>query len=169
MTWRGVASAAAALSTLALAGCGGMFDFGSVLFGTSSKLEQLNVTEPSGTPFQEAQFKDYAFLARSFGPAPSEAADAIAELYADKALAAAHGADVTPEEPRTPEQQDAHARLDRALATGRRQAPADAARAQADYDCWIVDSAFPRSSDQCRSSLDVTLAQLESDVGVPGY
>ena len=166
--WNGVRACAAALATLALAGCG-MSDFGSFLFGSSSNLEQLNQTEASGNQFQRAQFSDYAFLARSFGASPAGEEDALAEVYAGKALAAAQGSDVAPEEARTSDQQEALARLSRALGAGRRQAPADAARAQADYDCWIVDQAMPRSAEQCRGSLDVTLPQLESDVGIAGY
>lgn len=169
MRWKGVALCVAAIGTLSLSGCGGMFDFGSVLFGSSSNLEQLNNTEPSGTAFQRAQFKDYAYLARSFGAEPSGEDGALADVYAGKAIDAARGEDVAPEDARTSEQQDMRARLGHALAEGRHQAPADAARAQADYDCWLVNEARPRSARSCRDSLDVTLPQLESDVGITSY
>lgn len=165
---RSAALSVAALAALALSACGGMFDFGSVLFGSSSNLEQLNVTEASGSAFQRAQFNDYAFLARSFGASPSGQERSLAELYAGKALSAAHGNDVPPEDAQNPDQESMHARLARALGPGRRQAPAGAARAQADYDCWVADQTIPRSAERCRDSLEATLPQLEGEVGTSG-
>jgi len=45
--------------------------------------------------------------------------------------------------------------------------PVDAARAQADFDCWLLDAtviATLPASQTCHKSLDVTLARLEADV-----
>jgi OOP family OmpA-OmpF porin len=153
----------AASSVFFLSSCAAIINFGS------SDRERLSDTEPSGTPFQKAQFKDYAYLARSFGDAPSGDLDSLANAYAAKALAAADGEDVLPEEPSSADQTAMHARLARALSTGRDKAADDAARAQADYDCWILNERIAgqsASARQCRSSLDDTLAQLEGDVGV---
>ena len=58
-------------------------------------------------------------------------------------------------------------RLVRALTPGRDAFPRDAARAQADYDCWMLNAAVAsqaRAAAQCRASLDVTLPRLESEV-----
>ncbi len=161
---------AAAIGVLALSGCDtGMFDFGPVLFGTSSNLSELNDAQAAGTPFQRAQFKDYAYLARSFGNDPSGDAAELADAYAGKALAATKGDDVMPETARTSQQQDMRARLVRALAQGRAQVPDDAARAQADYDCWVLNDSIPESARRCKSSLDATLPQLEMDAGLPSF
>ena len=144
-----------------LSGCA-ILDIGS------SDLDRLRDAEASGTAFQQAQFKDYAYLARSFGEAPSDQAETLANAYAAKALTAAGGEDVAPEAPSNQEQSELHARLERGLNAGRGKAPDDAARAQADYDCWILNQQIAgqtAASQQCRSSLEDTLAQLEGDVG----
>ena len=153
--------AIAAASTLLASGCT-LLDIGS------SDLDRLKDAEPSGTAFQQEQFKDYAYLARSFGTEPADQMETLANAYAAKALAAAGGEDVAPEAPSTADQTELHARLERALPNGRSKAPADAARAQADYDCWILNrqvAGESASSQQCRSSLEETLAQLEGDAG----
>jgi len=131
----------------------------------SSDLDRLRDAEPSGTAFQQAQFKDYAYLARSFGASPSDQVETLANAYAAKALTAAGGEDVAPEAPTNQEQSELHARLQRGLNSGRDKAPADAARAQADYDCWIMNQTAGQtaSSQQCRASLEDTLPQLEGD------
>lgn len=150
----------AAASTFLLSGCA-LLEIGS------SDLDRMKDAEPSGTAFQQEQFKDYAYLARSFGQAPSDQGETLANAYAAKALTAADGEDVLPEAPEGQDQSDLHARLESALGPGRSKAPSDAARAQADYDCWIINQRITgpsASSQQCRSSFDDTLAQLESDV-----
>jgi len=165
-------------STLLLAACG------------SSAFDDLADTQPQGSAFQQAQFKDYSYLARSFGavgkPAGtsfdtgesmslSDIDDSVADLansYAQKAVDAANGKDVQPED--APEDNaDAQAmrtRLEAALDEGRDKAPADAARAQADYDCWIMDAKVESqaaASTRCRQSLDTSLARLEQGVVPP--
>lgn len=153
-------AALAAASTFFLSGCA-LLDIGS------SDLDRLKDAEPSGTAFQQEQFKDYAYLARSFGSAPADQMETLANVYAAKALTAADGEDVAPEAPSGREQSELNARLERTLNTGRNKAPADAARAQADYDCWILNQRIAgesASSQQCRSSLEETLAQFEGDL-----
>ncbi len=57
-----------------------------------------------------------------------------------------------------------------ALGEGRDAFPVDAARAQIDFDCWVLNGAVPSqaaASTQCRNSLNVTLAQLERDIHPP--
>jgi len=55
----------------------------------------------------------------------------------------------------------------RALTPGRDTFPRDAARAQADYDCWMLNATVPsqaQAAAQCRHSLDATLPRLENEV-----
>jgi outer membrane protein OmpA-like peptidoglycan-associated protein len=150
--------------------------------------DELAAVQPVGSPFAQAQFKDYSFLARSFGDAAdsststafdsggsmsltgtsSDVSD-LAQAYAGKALEAAKGDDVLPEA--APEgDADAEAlrlRLLRALEEGRSKAPEDAARAQADFDCWLMNAHVEdqkAASDACRRSLDSSLTRLEADL-----
>ncbi|HXM00420.1 MAG TPA: OmpA family protein [Rhizomicrobium sp.] len=155
--------------------------------GTSIS-DELDATTPTGGPFSQALFKDYGYIARSFGDASSSsggtAFDAggsmsltgtssdiadLAQAYADKAIAAAKGDEVLPEA--APDNDsDAEAvriRLLKALDEGREKAPEDAARAQVDFDCWIMNGrvdAQHNASLACRSSLDRSLARLERDL-----
>ncbi|HEY2070552.1 MAG TPA: OmpA family protein [Rhizomicrobium sp.] len=156
--------------------------------GSTTISEELDAVTPTGSPFSQAQFKDYSFLARSFGDAAenstSSAFDSdssmsltgtssdvsdLAGVYAAKALAAAKGDEVLPE---TPPDADADAdaarlRLLRGLEEGRAKAPVDAARAQADFDCWIlnghVDSQHA-AAEACHRSFGASMARLESDL-----
>jgi len=147
--------------------------------GTTS-LDQLAGATPSGSAFTQALFQNYAFLARSFGDtAPGGVLDTggtlfgtgndtetLAQAFATKALIAAKGTEVEPE----PASSDAAAlreRLVRALAEGRDRFPSDAARAQADFDCWMLNgtvAAQAAAADQCRGSFNTTLARLEGDM-----
>lgn len=173
---RRLAVTGALLGSLTLAACG------------SSAFDDLNDTTPQGSAFQVALYKNYAYLARSFGAVgkPSGTAfdasasmslsdvdESVADLanaYAQKAVDAGNGKDVQPED--APDGNDEAAalrtRLLTALDDGRDKAPADAARAQADYDCWIMDAKVDsqvNASSRCRQSLDASLARLEQDVG----
>jgi hypothetical protein len=155
--------------------------------GTTA-LSQLDVARPVGDPFSQDLFKNYAFLAHSFGAvgAPSsgtpfdaeqsiqmgsmsaDVAD-VANAYAEKALVVAQGDDILPEDP-NPGLKNSEAlrmQLLRDLDQGREKTPERAARAQADYDCWIVNARsdqLRRASEACRRSLSYSLAQLESAV-----
>jgi OOP family OmpA-OmpF porin len=156
--------------------------------GSTTISEELNGASPVGGPFSQALYKDYSYLARSFGDAAevstSSAFDAggslslsgtsndvsdLAQAYADKALAAAKGDEVLPES--APEgDADAEAlrlRLLRNLEDGRGKAPEDAARAQADFDCWLMNGRTDgqqSAAQACRRSLDSSLARLERDL-----
>ncbi|HTO40909.1 MAG TPA: hypothetical protein VL026_08030, partial [Rhizomicrobium sp.] len=91
----------------------------------------------------------------------------LAGAYARKGLDAAKGIDVAPEQARTQVADQARNRLVSALARGRNYAPEAAARAQGDYDCWILNARVPQqlsASDQCKHSLDITLPRLERSV-----
>ena len=170
--------AAVLLGALTLAGCGG------------SAFDDLNDTTPQGSAFQNALYKNYAYLARSFGKTSGggssfdsgssmslddvdETVADLANSYAQKAVDAANGQDVEPEDAPddNTDAQNMRVRLLTALDQGRDKAPGDAARAQADYDCWILDATVDsqvNASHRCRQSLDASLARLEQDVGGMG-
>ncbi len=159
---------------LALAGC--------VNF---SALDNLDTVTPPSDPFEAALFKNFSFLAHSFGPVGqaqygafdqpasrsiSRTDDDLADLanaYADKALKLSREEVVDPEpslDIKTHEQRD---RLARALSTGREAFPRDAARAQADWDCWHLNATVESqrsAAEVCRKSFDVTLPRLEAEV-----
>jgi outer membrane protein OmpA-like peptidoglycan-associated protein len=169
--WRIVALAAA----LALGGC-----------ANHIALDELQDTPPSGiTPFQQALYQDYTFLARSFGEigqAGYRAFDlegslsvhdtdndtaALAEAFAEKADGLAHGMIVDPEPGRDNISHGLRDRLVRALVKGRDVVPRDAARAQADYDCWMLNATVAsqkNAAERCRRVLDMTLSRLETEV-----
>jgi outer membrane protein OmpA-like peptidoglycan-associated protein len=165
-----------ALAAIALAGC-----------VNETSLDDLADAEPSGSPFAQALFKDYSYLAHSFGDVGAASGTsfdqegsmsvtemdtdvgALANAYAAKALLAARGLDVSPEPADDPMSHTLRNRLVRALDQGRQKAPQDAARAQADYDCWRLDRTVASQADataRCRRSFDRSLARLESEVGV---
>ena len=146
---------------------------------STSSLGQLASASPAGSPFQQSLFKNYAYLARSFGSAPSsdggvgdtffgssDDTDTLAEAFATKALIAAKGIDVEPEPPNGDAATAMHDRLTRALAGGKDRFPVDAARAQADFDCWMLNSsaaAHQGAAQQCHASFNSTLGRLEQD------
>jgi hypothetical protein len=155
--------------------------------GTTA-LSQLDTARPIGDAFSQDLFKNYAFLAHSFGavgaPRSGTPFDAdqsiqvgsmsagvadIANAYADKALAVAQGDDILPDDP-DPNLKDSEAlraQLLRDLDQGRDKAPERAARAQADYDCWVLNARsdeLRRASQACHRSLTYSLAQLEQAV-----
>lgn len=155
--------------------------------GTTA-LSQLEQARPLGGPFSQSLFRNYAALAHSFGtvgtPSSGTPFDAsqslslggmsadvadIANIYAGKAIATAQGEEILPEQPDSGLKDSEALRLQllRDLDQGRDKAPQSAARAQADYDCWVVNArsdALRRAAQQCRRSLGYTLAQLERDL-----
>jgi OOP family OmpA-OmpF porin len=172
---------AAALSVaLALGACAG-----------NGLFDDLDQATPTGSAFSQALFKNYAYLARSYGAQTSmtsgtafdsegsmslgdvsdNVAD-IANLFAQKALRAARGENVLPE-PAPPSLDNASAlrtRLLQALDQGRDKAPDAAARAQADFDCWVLNSTVPalgNSAAACQRSLNTSLTTLEHAVNPP--
>lgn len=142
-------------------------------------------SDTTGTPFTQALAKDYGDLANQAAALPAPPAegglldsldifglfsggnpnDDLSKSFNDKADTATDG-----EEPQLeaamadPASQAIRARLVRDLAAGKEQLPAQAAKAQADYDCWVMASAVPSAAamgQACRTSLDGSLAALE--------
>lgn len=140
----------------------------------------------SGSPFTQALFRDYTNLstqAASLPPAPgaedagwldwlnpfadssSSGNDLLVEAFDTKAQIADNGAEPEPEAASDAMAGQIRARLVRALAASKDQVPEVAARAQTDYDCWILYATVPTAiaaSQACKTSLDSSLVQLES-------
>lgn len=153
----------------------------------NSAFDELNATQPVGSSFSIALFKDYSYLARSFGTQsapPGQAFDAdqsislteadnttsgLANAYAQKALAAGKGDEILPEAAPDGDADAENVRLEllKDLDQGRDKAPEDAARAQADYDCWVMDrrvDTLASAAAACRRSVTRSLAVLERDL-----
>ncbi len=158
---------------LALAGC---INF--------SPLDDLAAVDAPADPFSKALFQNYAYLARSFGAVgqaqyesfdkegsmpltnTQESVASLANAYAAKALDLSKGQLVDPEVSRDIKTHELRERLVRALNVAHDDYPRDAARAQADWDCWRLDSDVPeagRAAQQCKASFDVTLPRLEAE------
>src|SRR6185437_6432397 len=141
----------------------------------------------SGSPFSQALFKNYTDLATQaaaapapevqdtgffsdlfgmFGGGPSNPADAVVDAFHAKADDAAQGNEPAPEAaPADASAQGLRARLIAAVARGKDRFPDQAARAQADYDCWVLDSGAANLSAQgqdCRGALNSSLLALEN-------
>jgi hypothetical protein len=149
-----------------------------------SPLDDLETAAPPTDPFQAALYKNYAFLARSFGlvgqaqygsfdqnasiplTQTEETVADLANTYADKAIKLTRDELVEPEPSRDIKTHEQRDRLARALAMARDVYPRDAARAQADWDCWRLDlkvSSQAASADKCRQSFEITLPRLEAE------
>src|SRR6185369_5602580 len=140
--------------------------------------------EATGTPFTQALSKDYSDLAGQASALPAEPAaessfwdslnpfsssdtssDLLSTAFTTKADLANSGTEPEPEAAAGPAQTNIRARLERALAAGKEQFPEQAARAQADYDCWVLYGTVPSAaaaSQACKTALDSSLVRLES-------
>src|SRR4029077_20869895 len=90
----------------------------------------------------------------------------LANDFAEKAIIAARGSNVEPEPGIDVPTHKMRDRLIRALERGKDAFPVDAARAQADYDCWMMDGkvdALKASANKCRASLEISLTRLEGE------
>jgi OOP family OmpA-OmpF porin len=143
----------------------------------------------SGSPFSQALFRDYTDLATQaaaapappaiesdsgffadllnvFDSGPANPADAVAEIFRAKANRAGGGEEPAPEPaPGDAASQGLRARLMRAIAQGKDGFPDPAARAQADFDCWVLDRGainLANEAQACRSALNTSLVALEN-------
>ncbi|HEX3753870.1 MAG TPA: OmpA family protein [Rhizomicrobium sp.] len=158
------------------------------LAACSSNMDDLEDATATGSPFTQALFKDYSDLAHQAAALPpvtapssggffdslnpfsdsgssdTSANDALSSAFANKALIAARGDEPEPEAAPDQVAGAIRARLVRAVAAGKEQSPDDAARAQADYDCWVIYGGYPSAaaaSQACKTSLDTSLLKLE--------
>jgi OOP family OmpA-OmpF porin len=139
--------------------------------------------EMAGTPFTQALSKNYNDLAGQASALPAESvesgfldslnpfsssdtsSDLLSKAFTAKAELADAGTEPEPEAANGPDQSTMRARLVRALAAGKDQFPEQAARAQADYDCWVLYgtvASAAAASQACRTALDSSLLRLET-------
>jgi OOP family OmpA-OmpF porin len=138
----------------------------------------------SGSPFTQALQKDYTDLSSQASALPPDAAsepsflealnpfsssdtssDTLAKAFSSKADLAGEGTEPEAEAANGPAQTTIRARLVRAVASGKDQFPEQAARAQADYDCWVIYAAVASAapaSQACKTALDSSLLRLEA-------
>ncbi|HEX4301167.1 MAG TPA: OmpA family protein [Rhizomicrobium sp.] len=159
---------------------------------STSSMDDLAGATPSGSAFTQQLFKNYAFLAHSFGASGGgggggssfdsedsmslfddggDNAD-LAEAFATKALIAAKGNEVDPEPSTDDDSAQARDRLIKALSDKKDQFPVDAARAQTDFDCWMLNATVPAqaaAASQCRASFSNSIARLEHDGAAPAF
>jgi hypothetical protein len=151
----------------------------------NTAMDDLDYVTPGGDAFNMALYKNYAFLAHSFGDigaakhtvfdfsgslslnGTGNDVARLADAYAEKAVDAGKGEFVDPEISHNPQEHAVRDRLVQALAFGRDGFARDAARAQADYDCWVLNATIDSqkaAAERCRASLDKTLPLLEAEV-----
>src|SRR3954470_11191966 len=135
-----------------------------------------------GTPFTQALGKDYTDLATQASALPAApvesgffsslnpfsssdtSSDLLSQAFTAKAELANAGTEPEPEAASGPAQTSMRDRLVRAVAASKDQFPEQAARAQADYDCWVLYGTVPSAapaSQACRTALDSSLPRLE--------
>lgn len=156
---------------------------------TSSPYDELQQAQPSGSQFAQALFQDYSYLARSFGLADTPSTTAfdasasisianldndvaeVADVYAQKAIKAAKGDEPLPEAAPLDDTSAENLRMKllRALDEGRTKAPRDAALAQVNYDCWVINGRVDQlsgASAHCKAAFHQSLAKLERDLNM---
>ncbi len=168
---RGAAIGALCVSAVALAAC-------SDLFGDDE------APAAAGSPFTQALFKDYGDLATQAAALPTPPSDddgffspltdlfdssdtpgdLLYKAFDAKAQMAAQGNEPPPEAAPDTSADALRERLVRAVAAGKDQFPDESARAQTDYDCWVLYGSVPSAaaaSQACRTQLASSLPHLE--------
>lgn len=154
-------------SALALSACSDLFGGGD---------------EPTpGSPFTQGLATGYTDLANQADALPDEDSgmfstltfglfdsetpkDMLKRAFSAKAEAAGNGEAPAIEAAPNPAAAPAHDRLVAALAAGRDKFPEQAARAQSDYDCWVLFGMVPAAAANaatCKNQLDTSLPNLE--------
>lgn len=147
-------------AVVALAGC------------ANRPMNQLGDVSGGGTAFDSALVQEYKGLS---GVEKASGDNKDADAYARRAMAAAQG---TPTEPDSPElrtllpdkyKAELTSERERLVAAldggGREKAPAEAARAQATYDCWIeqaTENFQPKHIAACRDAYMTAIAAVET-------
>jgi OOP family OmpA-OmpF porin len=155
------------------------------LAACSSTMDDMDSATATGSPFTQALFKDYSDLSHQAAglPAPppeeedfwdslnpfsgpdTSVNDNLSEAFANKAMTASAGTEPELEPPAAADAAALRARLATAIAAGKDQFPDQAARAQADYDCWMIYGTAPSAAaaaQACKSALDGSLMRLET-------
>jgi len=142
----------------------------ALLAGCTSNIDQVSMAKGTGSPFTQALTTEYqAYVAEE----KSEYDWGNADHFAQKGLLAAGGANVEPEDlanwdipaDKQAELAAARTRLMAALNGGAREAkPADAARAQARFDCWVEEQDENHEDDKiaaCKNDFMAAMDALE--------
>ena len=142
----------------------------ALLAGCTSNIDQVSMAKGTGSPFTQALTTEYqAYTAEE----KSEYDWGNADHFAQKGLLAAGGANVEPEDlanwdipaDKQAELAAARTRLMTALNGGARDAkPADAARAQARFDCWVEEQDENHEDDKiaaCKNDFMAAMDALE--------
>ena len=155
---------------LLLAGC-----FGGAL-------DDLDSATPGGSAFSQALFQDYSYLAHSFGDLPDvDDPDSwlpfggttenplapVRDAFANKALLSANGGEPAPEPAIDGPSQTGRARLIVLIQQTKDQFPDDTARAQVQFDCWMLNSyiaAQAAASQACHRAFDNAVLKLNNDL-----
>jgi OOP family OmpA-OmpF porin len=150
----------------------------SFVAACTTDLDRSRTVEPTGgNAFTQALTKEYKDLAAFEADEMYDWRDA--GFFARKALAAANGDNVGPQDPAErdlpqdvlPEINDTRQRLLTALDGGAREnKPEIAARAQARFDCWLEQQEENFQNDHisaCRDELLAALAELEAQPAQP--
>ena len=145
-------------------------------FDAEDNLAAARSAGPPADPFNAALQQEYIAISQT---ELDEYDFEHANTFAKKALAAANGENVEPEDPGNwaiPEDQVGKfyaARGQMLLAFdngGRTEAPADAAAAQANFDCWIQESETANEGHQpddiaaCRDAFEAALARVQDAI-----
>ncbi|HEU0161651.1 MAG TPA: OmpA family protein [Rhizomicrobium sp.] len=137
-----------------------------------------------GTPFTQALQRNYSELASQAEALPADPAesasfwdsldpfsssdtsnDLLAKAFTAKAEMAEAGTEPELEASTDALSSTLRPRLERAIAAGKDQFPEQAARAQADFDCWQLYGRVPSAmaaAQACKSALDGSLVRLET-------
>ncbi len=142
----------------------------ALLAGCTSNIDEVSMAKGTGSPFTQALTTEYqAYVAEE----KSEYDWGNADHFAQKGLLAAGGANVEPEDlanwdipaDKQAELAAARTRLMTALNGGAREAkPADAARAQARFDCWVEEQDENHEDDKiaaCKNDFMAAMDALE--------
>jgi outer membrane protein OmpA-like peptidoglycan-associated protein len=160
--------AAASLLALALAGCASDDTPAGVSpFALALNKDYMDLaTQAAAAPAPE---NNESFFDNPFGlfGGPDNPADLVVTAFNDKADLSRQGQEPAPEAApgNNPDAVRLRERLVRAVTAGKDRFPEEAARAQADYDCWILDSNVPALipiAQSCRTALDGSLSALEN-------
>lgn len=158
--------AAAALLAAGLGGCSSLFgdSMDEVAGSAFTQALQMAYTEQAGLaaelPAEEVESSIFDIFSST-----ETTSDLLEQAFTAKAELAAEGAEPEPEAASNPNAQTVRARLIMALAAGKDTVPDLAARAQVDYDCWILYGTVAgatNASQACKTSLDSSLLRLET-------
>lgn len=140
------------------------------------QLERAEQTEPSGTEFRKALYAEYIVISRA---EYAEGDYADSDIFARRAMLAAGGSLIEPE--RIEDRQLPQGKVDELTNarewllttysnTATDKAPDDAARAQAQFDCWIAEQEENFQPDDiaaCRSGFLAAMGKLEEATREP--